>query len=221
MNKKILLVGGFRKAISLTDSLIKKGYKVTIINEDYEKCLQLAKIKGVTVINGDGTKPYILEEADADSTDIAIALTSDDATNLIVSELCKKKYFVPKTVALVGDPDKTDFFHKMGVNSVVCAISAITSIIEQNAIVEQISKSIPIGDGRVSIAEVEIDNNSPVLDKKLWEINLPKEVIIGCILRSNQNIIPKGDTRIICGDTLIVISSADKENEAILLLAGK
>jgi len=221
MKKRILLVGGFRKTVSLTDSLIKKGYLITVINNDPEKCRQLARIKGVNVICGDGTKPGVLEEAEADTAGIAIALTGDDATNLIVSELCKKKYFVSKTVALASDPNKTEFFHKMGVDSVVCAISAVSAIIEQSAIVEQISKSIPIGDGRVSITEVGISANSPVYEKKLWEINLPKEVIIGCILRGDQAVIPRGDTRILEGDVLVVISLAHSESEAVGILTGK
>jgi len=221
MNKKIILIGGYRKAVSLTASLIKKGYKITVINNDMEKCRQMAKNADVNVIFGDGTKPFVLEEAGADTAAVSIALTSDDATNLIVSELCKKKYFVRKTVALVNDPSKTEFFHKMGVDSVVCAINAITSIIEQNATVEQIANSIPLGDGRVSIAEVGVDGNSPALDKKLWEINLPKEVIIGCILRGDQTIIPRGDTRVLGGDTLVVISSTKEEQEAVIALTGK
>jgi trk system potassium uptake protein TrkA len=219
--KRILLVGGYRKTISLINSLIKKGYKVTVINDDYEKCLHLAKIQGINVINGDGTKPFILEEAEANCANIAIALTNDDASNLIISELCKKKHHVPKTVALVSDPNKTEFFHKMGVDSVVCAISVITNIIEQNAIIEQISNSIPIGDGRVGITEIIIDDFSPVLGKKLWEIDLPREAIIGCILRGDITIIPRGDTRINSGDTLVLISSSLNKDDAITQLTGK
>lgn len=221
MKKRILLIGGFNKTMSLADSLIKKGYAITVINEDADRCRQFARIKGINVICGDGSKPYVLEEAGADTADISIALTSDDASNLIASELCKKKFNVNKTVALAGDPGKTEFFHRMGVDSVVCAVNAVTAIIEQSAIVDEITKSIPIGDGRVGVTEVVINEKSPVLDKKLWEISFPKEVIVGCILRGDLTIIPRGDTRILSGDILVVIASANMENEAVTLLTGK
>ena len=80
---------------------------------------------------------------------------------------------------------------------------------------------IPVGDGRLSVAEVTIPEGAPAADKKLWEINLPGEVIVGCILRKDQTIIPRGDTRILAGDTLVLLSSAHQETAAIHELTGR
>ena len=54
MKKRALLIGGFHKAHALADSLIKKGYRVTVINNDYQNCLILAENDSLTVINGGG-----------------------------------------------------------------------------------------------------------------------------------------------------------------------
>jgi len=218
---KVLLVGGRSKTKALATSLIRKGYHVTVVNDTYEDCLKLAEIDKLTVINGDGTKPFILEDASAGDADIAIALTSKDEDNLVICELCKKRFDVKKTVALVSDPKKTDFFYKMGIDSVVCAITAITGIIEQQAFMDKIATLVPIGEGRVSIAEVPIPGTAPVVGKKLWEINLPKEVVIGCILRGDTTMIPRGDTRILAGDMLVLISSDEQETAAIKELTGR
>jgi len=220
MKNRILLVGGFNKARSLASSLISKGYHVTAINSDYQNCLTLAEIDTLKVINGDGTKPFVLEDANTMDVDIAIALTQRDDDNLVICQLCKKRFNVKKTVALVNDPKKTDFFYKMGIDSVVCATSAITSIIEQQALLDEIATLVPIGEGRISIAEVPITRTAPAVDKKLWEINLPQEVIIGCILRGDKSMIPRGDTRILAGDVLVLISSDNQEMPAIKELTG-
>lgn len=221
MNKKVLLVGGRSKAKSLALSLLKKGYQVTAVNDSYEDCLALAEIDQLTVINGDGTRPFVLEDASAKSADIAIALTSKDEDNLVICELCKKRFHVHKTVALVSDPKKTDFFYKMGIDSVVCAISVVTSIIEQQAFVEEMANVIPLGEGRVQIGEVPITRSAPVVGKKLWEIGLPNEVIIGCILRGDSAMVPRGDTRILAGDMLVIISGKGQEFAAIRKLTGR
>ncbi|MDF2520378.1 MAG: trkA 3 [Clostridia bacterium] len=221
MKKRVLLIGGFHKAHSLADSLIKKGYQVTAINSDYQNCLILAEINSLAVINGDGSKPFVLEDANAQDADIAIALTQYDDDNLVICELCKKKFNVKKTVALVNDPKKTEFFYKMGIDSVVCAVNAITNIIEQQAFLDGIATLLPTGEARISIAEVPISGTAPVVGKKLWEINLPEEVIIGCILRGEKSMIPRGDTRILSGDMLILISSDKQEMEAIKELTGQ
>ena len=94
-------------------------------------------------------------------------------------------------------------------------------IIEQLAFVHDMTALVPVGDGRVSIAEVSIPEGAPAADKKLWEISLPPEVIVGCILRKDQTLIPRGDTRILAGDSLVLLSSAHQETDAIHALTGR
>lgn len=221
MKNKVLLIGGRSKAKSLAVSLLRRGYEVTVVNKTYQDCMMLAEIKGITVINGDGTKPYILDEAGAEDCGISIAMTPRDEDNLVASQLCKKKFQVKKTVALVSDPKKTDFFRQMGVDSVVCAISTVTNIIEQQALIDEMANIIPIGEGRVQVVEVPIPGQCPTAGKKLWEIALPKQVIIGCILRGDTTLIPRGDTRIMGGDTLLMISGNGQEVAAIRALTGR
>ena len=220
MKGNVLLVGGRSKAKALAQSLLKKGYRVTVINKDLPDCEKLAENEKLIVIHGDGTKPYVLEDAGAGNMELVIALTPRDEDNLVVCELCKKKFRVSKTLSLLSDPQKTDFFYKMGVDSVVCAISAVTSIIEQQAFMEEMAKAIPIGEGRVQLLEVPITETDPAAQKQVWEIDLPKEVIIGCILRRDQTLIPRGDTRILAGDILVLISGNEQEEIAILELKG-
>jgi trk system potassium uptake protein TrkA len=221
MKTRIFLIGGFSKTKSLAKSLIKKGYRVTAINKDPNNCNALAEIEKLSVYIGDGTKPFVLEDANIYNADIAIALTDYDADNLVICELCKKKFHVKKTVALITDPKKTEFFYRMGIDSVVCAITAISNIIEQKTFIDEIATLVPIGEGRISIAQVPIAATAPVVDKKLWEISLPKEVIVGCVLRGEHSIVPRGDTRILAGDMLLIISSNQQEMAAIKELTGR
>jgi len=218
---RIFLIGGFQKTKFLGKSLLKKGYHVTAINKDTEKCLAMAEIENLTVFNGDGTKPFVLEDADAYEADIAIALTEYDADNLVICELCKKKFHIKKTVALISDPKKTEFFYRMGIDSVVCAITAVANIIEQQTFLDEMATLVPIGEGRVSIAQIPIAATAPAVGKKLWEINLPKEVIVGCVLRGEQSIVPQGDTRILTGDVLVLISANKQQMAAIKELTGR
>lgn len=203
----ILIVGGFHKARSLANSLLKKGYRVTVVNKEYEDCEKLAEISGLNVIYGDGSKKFILEDAVAGNCQVAVALTDRDEINLVICEMCKKFFSVKKTVALLNDPAKTNFFYQMGVDRVVCALNMITNIMEEQAIMDEMTKMIPVDEGRIHIMEIPIRKNAAAAGKKLWELNLPKEIIIGCILRGDQSLIPRGDTRITEGDVLLIITS--------------
>lgn len=221
MKKRVLIVGGFHKAHSLAASLLAMGYEVTAVNSDYEACKSLAGIQALRVIHGDGSKPYVLEDANAQDTDIAIALTQEDHENLVICELCKTNFHVRRTIALVNDARRTEFFYQMGVDSVVCAVNAITRMVEQQAFLEGIAARIPIGEGRISIAEVLIPGTAPAVGKRIWELDLPKEAIIGCVLRGETSMIPRGDTVILAGDMLVLISANKQEMEAIRELTGQ
>ena len=221
MKMQVLLIGGFDMAKTLAASLIQKKYRVTAIHPDDACCEALSEIKDLLVIQGDGSKPYILDEAGAGRADVAIALTDNDADNLVICELCKKRFGVTKTVSVIKNAENTAFFRQMGVDAVVCATNTITGIIEQLAFVHDMTALVPVGDGRVSIAEVAIPEGAPAANKKLWEISLPREVIVGCILRKDQTLIPRGDTRILAGDSLVLLSSAHQETDAIRALTGR
>lgn len=204
---KILIVGGFHKARSLALSLLKKGYKVTVINKNYEHCERLAEIDKLNAIFGDGSKSFILQDADAAHHKVMIALTDSDESNLVISQMAKQFYHIPKTVCLLNDPQKTEFFYKMGVNRVVCALNMITNIMEEQAVMDEMTEMIPIEEGRIHIVEIRVPKEAKAIGKRLWELNFPKEIIIGCVLRGDQSLIPRGDTRLMAGDNLLIIAS--------------
>ena len=86
---------------------------MSAVHPDYKVCEQLSDIQDLTVICGDGTKPYILEEAGARQADTVIAMTYEDADNLVICELCKKRFGVQKTVCTVENAENTSFFRRM------------------------------------------------------------------------------------------------------------
>ena len=108
----------------------------------------------------------------------------------------------------------------MGVDSVVCATTAISSIIEQQALMNDLNTVMPLG-SHIQVAELVITGDAPSIGRKLWEIELPKAVIVGCIVRGEQSMIPRGDTRIMKDDKLILIVSDEDRQAAFRALAGE
>lgn len=221
MKTRVVIIGGFGHTKSLAGSLIKKGYRVTAINKDVENCRALAEVDKLEVFYGDGTKPFVLEDAHVYGADMAIALTSGDADNLVICELCKKKFNVKKTVSIVSDPKKTDFFYRMGIDAVVCAITTIAGIIEQQALIEEMENFYHLEQGNIKITHLSVSGTAIAADKKLREINVPKNAVVGCILRGEKSIIPSGNTKILAGDTLIIITTEENESQTVKAFTGK
>lgn len=221
MKTNVLLAGGYHKAFSVGESLVQKGYQVTIINADRGDCERLAEVDKFNIIWGDASKEFILKEAEIGKMDVVIAMAPKDEDNFVIGQICKKIYRVPKVVALVSDPRKTAFFYQMGIDRVVCAINAITNIIEEQALMEKMTTMLPLTNGKISVLEVPILENASFQNMELRDMNLPKNVIIGCIVRGEASIIPSGDTKLLIGDILILITNGAVKEEVVDIFTGR
>lgn len=218
---KIIIVGGGNNVYFLTKVFISKGYDVTIINSDKEECVKFARIYNIVTVHGDATKPYILEDAGAAYTDLVIALTSKDQDNLVICQVSEKIFKVNKTFAVVNDPNNVEIFKKLGVDTVISTTDIIASLIEQKISIEDIINLIPIEEGKVISLEIEISEDSPVIDKKLKEIFMPEGSTVGCIIRKENPVIPNGDTTIFLDDKLIILCLPKVQSSVLESITGR
>ena len=83
------------------------------------------------------------------------------------------------------------------------------------------TKIVSVEDNQVHILELKIKKDMPAAGKKLWELYLPENTIIGYILRNDQGIVPRGDTRILAEDRLIVICAKAAQEQVIKEMTGR
>lgn len=217
----IIIVGGGKEVHFLTKSFVSKGYNVIIINKDEEYCKKLARThERATIVHGDGTKPYILEDCGASFAHMIIALTPKDPDNLVICQVAEKMFKVKKTFAIVNDPRNIEVFKKLGVDTVISTANIISSLIEQKISVDDITNLIPIEEGKVSIMEVEVSGGYPIVGNKLSEIIFPKEMVVGCIMRKGSAVIPRGSTEIMADDKLIILTLPTVQSEVLRIIRG-
>ncbi|MEI7885159.1 MAG: TrkA family potassium uptake protein [Clostridia bacterium] len=217
----ILIVGGEQNAYYLIKSLKAKGHEVVAVNHEHDQCQMLADKYGIKTICGNGSNANTLQEAHAEKMDAVIALYKQDAANLIVSELAKKQFNVKYTFAIVNDPKNAELFQGFGVDKCVNATLSFIELIEQQAIAGSIKKYLPAEDCKVMIFDVLLTEKSPAANKKLWEIGFPPQSIITCILRGEEIILPQGNTILMAGDKVVIISSSQSREQTIALLTGE
>ena len=213
----ILIVGGGKLVYFLTRILLAKGSRVTIINKDKLECTQLARALKATVVHGNGSDPSVLKEAGAGIIDAIIAVTPYDQDNLVICQVATMRFGVKRTLALVNDPDNEEVFKELGI-SAFSTTRIISNLIEQKTGFEEISNLIPVGEGKVTLAEIIIDETSPVTSKSLREIHMPPQSLIGYVVREGRPIVPRGDTIIYAGDRVIVIAMPEQYGQVLALL---
>jgi len=217
---KVIIIGGGKVVYFLAKTFLSKGYEVTIINRDQDYCERLAKKLRATIINGDGSDPYFLEDAGALQADAVAALTPSDPDNLFICQLAEQQFKVPKTFALVNNPTNEWIFQKLGVTKVISTTSIISSLIEQQVTVDDVTNLFPIEEGKVTVTQVVLTEESPVLGKSLSGVALPHDSVLGSIIRKDEVIIPRGDTKLFKGDKVIVIALPENQAQVFKVLLG-
>lgn len=129
----ILIIGSDQRTRILTKSLLSAKHHVTLISANQTYCMQMANQTDQVAVHGDASNPDVLAMAGVDHCDLLIAMSEKDADNLVVCELAKKKFGVPRTIATVENPVNCTVFQRLGVDSVICAAEACSHMVE-NAI---------------------------------------------------------------------------------------
>ena len=218
---KIILIGGSKLAYFLAKQFASKNYYTTIINANYDEAKTLSRTLKATVIHGEGSNPATLSEAGAYQTDVLLSLTTKDEDNLIACQIAQKEYGVPRTIALVNDPENQPIFEKLGVTVAFSATQIIASLIEQQTASEDIQNLLPIAEGRVNVTEIALQPDNPVIGKTIDELQLPDGTLVACILRQGETIVPSGENGLQALDRLIVIGQAESYGQMMRLLCSE
>ncbi len=209
----IVIAGGGKVGFYLIKTLLPYKHKIAVIEEQKELCEKIANQLNVCVVNGDGTNIEHLQECNVERADIFIAVTGQDEENLIACQLAKRNFGVKRTIARVNNPKNITVFEKLGVDIAVSSTSIIADLIEQEVDYSGMKTLMKLKNGKISLSEILLSSTSPVKNKKLKDINIPRECVLISVIRDENVIIPNGDTLLMEGDHILAASSIQDQQE--------
>jgi trk system potassium uptake protein len=208
----IVIVGGGKVGYYLTKTLVNEGSnEVLLIERNQQKVDIYTERFGAVVMQGNGDEASILEKAGAARADVMIAVTGDDEDNLVICQVAKKRFNVPRTIARINNPKNEDLFRRLGIDTTVSATNVILSLIEQLIPQRHFVHLMTLRHGDLAIVEGTIPADSPVNGRTLAEIPFPAGVVIAAILRGADLILPTGATMLQEGDEVVAVTKREQE----------
>ncbi|HUM36606.1 MAG TPA: TrkA family potassium uptake protein, partial [Anaerolineae bacterium] len=111
MVMQVLIVGGGKVGTYLASLLLEEHYHVRLIELREEELKRLQReLPAETVVHGNGTEPDTLEAAGIATADVVAAVTGSDEVNLVITNLARFEYDVPRTIARVNNPKNAWMF---------------------------------------------------------------------------------------------------------------
>lgn len=215
----VLIVGMGRTGGFLASALVESGvHQVSGIEarEDHARTLAAA---GIRVLQADGCEPSVLEEAGIRNADLVVATTGDDEDNLVIAQLAKLHFKVPRVIARVNHPRNHWLFtREWGVDVAVSPTEIITTIIEEEMTLGDLVTLLKLKGGEVALTELTLGDDSRAAGRTLSELEIPSGAVIVAVMRGGEVIIPGGPTRLLAGDEVLAVTSVDRERELMQAL---
>lgn len=210
--KDTVIVGGGDTGYYLASALLSSGIKVKIIERDQQRSEELAEmLPAATVINADGTEKRVLLEEGIEFADSFVSLTNIDEENVLLSLFAKSK-MKGKLITKINRIDYDEVVSNLDLDTIIYPKNITAEYIvkfvraKNNSIGSNIETMHSLLDGKAEALEFKILENSPVAGIPIEKLDLKDNIIIACISRGTNVIIPRGRDVINPGDNVIVVT---------------
>jgi trk system potassium uptake protein TrkA len=193
---------------------------VVLIEKDARKCESIAADLGSVVVHGDGCEASTMASVGMARADVVVAVTGDDEDNLVVCQMAKRRFNVPRAIARINNPRNEAIFKRLGIDSTISSTGVIMAHIEEQLPAAALSHLLTLHSVGVSIVEAKVPPDSPAIGVPIKDMGVPDDCIMPLIIRDGQAIIPYGETALQAGDELLAITPLAKRDVLSKLLMG-
>jgi trk system potassium uptake protein len=237
---RIIIAGAGEVGTHLAKLLSNENHEIILIDPEEARLKPIDSSLDVLTHEGSATSIKILEDALRKKTDLFIAVTHSEDTNITASILAKR-FGAGKTIARIDnldylEPSTQEFFKSLGIDSLIypelIAAREVLGLLHETGS----SEFMEFSGGKLAMYVQKLDEKAPILNKSLQEIsvkNKTEKYRAVAIKRNAVTIIPRGNEHFQLGDTVFVISTHEgieemmrtsgKENfeaKSILILGG-
>ena len=210
--REVVIASGdynFNRIISNLENINLK-----ILEPDREKFENYRRnINRAFVVNKKLKNDKIFKEEDISKEGVFISMTESDELNIVLG-LLARSHGISKNIVIQKDNNYDTILESLGIYRVIDP-----KVIVANEIIKAINTDMKVSinymfGGKAQVYEIKIPDDFIYIGKKLSEINLHKEIIIGGIIRyDNSAVIPRGNTKIEKGDRLVIFSTNESRKE--------
>jgi trk/ktr system potassium uptake protein len=210
----VVIAGGGKVGSNLARGLLDQNHEVTLIEQRRDRFERLELELEHQVQHGDATEIYVLERAGiARPPDLVLAVTGDDEDNIVICQIAKEKYGVPKVIARVNDPRNQAHFDLLGIAPTISATSSIMALVEHEVPEHGLIHLLDLRHENLEIVEVVVGKNSSSAGKTVEGLELPEDARLISVTRDGQSEIAVGSTALRKGDRVLAILQPGKEEE--------
>ncbi|MDQ2622657.1 MAG: TrkA family potassium uptake protein [Actinomycetota bacterium] len=215
----LIVVGAGKVGVNLTRELLQGGHEVTLIESSRNRYLAVEQKLEHSVHYGDASELWVLERAGIERAEMVVAVTGDDEDNILICQVAKEKYGVPRIIARVNNPSNRPHFDLLGIKPVVSSTDLILRLLGHEVPHQNLVHLLNLEQERIEIIEFRLREDSPVAGRKVSEVQTPDRTLLISILRDGTGFVPDPDSVLRPGDDILAVLDPQQE-EALKKVLG-
>ena len=215
--KKIIVFGGGQVGSSVAKILSDDGNDITLVDVDKSVLENLRDKMDIKTVHGLASHPSVQKLADAENSDMVIAVTGSDEVNMAACHVAKNVYNVPKIIARLRAneylSDEDGFDKKLfSIDEVISPNILITDNVKNIIDHPGAFQAFKFASANVHVIAAQVLANGPLARKRLSEFkeHMPNvEVKVVAIFRDKKYLIPDGETFVMPDDDVLFIATEE------------
>ena len=173
----IIICGAGRVGFTIAKQLTEQNHSITIIDQSSEDIQKINDSLDVKAIVGKATMPSVLEKAHNDETDMIIAVTKNDETNMLICQIAYSLFKIPKKIARIRTQDYLNprfekIYNKenLPIDVIISPELEIAKSIQRKLEAPGALDNVPFADNKIRLLVILIDEKCPIVNIKLNEL---------------------------------------------------
>lgn len=202
----VIIIGCGKVGSRFANVLSDEGHDVVIIDNDSNSFKLLSPDFNGLTLTGVPIDQDVLKQAGIKTADALAAVTPDDNINIMVCQVAKEIFKVPRVIARIHDPSREHVFHHFGLDT-ICPTDITVDVMKSVIIGKKDVQTQTIGNKAILYKQEKADKAH--IDKKIEDIELDENSCLFAVIRDGEFNFAKPDFVIEKGDELIIASKGD------------
>ncbi|WP_121820617.1 potassium channel family protein [Halostella salina] len=217
---RFVIIGAGRVGLRTARVLREEGHEVTLVERGAEKAKR-ARNQGYEVIEGDGSREDVLNEAEIASADAVGALTGDLNVNFAACMI--GKHHGCRTVLRIDEDYREEIYRKYAeeVDEIIYP-ERLGAIGAKNALLGGDIRAIADIAQNLQVVELTVTENAPTRGYTISELQLPADATVLAFGKRDEPLsIPSADESLEAGDRIVVLADFDVLSDVRQILVGE
>ena len=221
----IIICGAGKVGFSISKQLSAQGHSITVIDQSSEDIKKINETQDVKGVVGRATFPSVLENAGAANTDMIIAVTRNDETNMIICQLAHSLFNINKKIArirakefLEGKWSKLYNKSNLPIDVIISPEVEVAKSLFRKLEAPGALDNVPFAKDKIKVLEIAVKKDCPIIKTSLKSLTekFPdfKANILGAV-RKDKFIFLKKNDQLLEGDRAYVVASTEQLNQIL------